>query len=124
MAIKSYEDLIVYQESYRLAIKIHQICLKLPKEEKYELVPQIRRSAISIPANIAEGYGRRNSAKEFKHFLRNAMGSVNEVKVYIDMIKDLGYIEQEAHQQLKAKYESVNKQLYRLIQKWTKYEAE
>ena len=52
------------------------------------------------------------------------MGSVNEVKVYIDMIKDLGYIEQEAHQQLKAKYESVNKQLYRLIQKWTKYEAE
>ena len=124
MAIKSYEDLVVYQESYRLALEMHQICLRLPKEEKYELVPQIRRAAISIPANIAEGYGRKNSEKEFKHFLRNAMGSTNEVKVYIDMIKDLGYIEQETHKQLKARYETVNKQIYRLIQKWTKYETE
>ena len=52
------------------------------------------------------------------------MGSTNEVKVYIDMIKDLGYIEQETHKQLKARYETVNKQIYRLIQKWTKYETE
>ena len=68
MAIKSYEDLVVYQESYKLALEMHQICSRLPKEERYELIPQIRRATISIPANIAEGYGRRNSEKEFKHF--------------------------------------------------------
>ncbi len=104
----------------RKLLEIHQIVSKLPSEEKYELVPQIRRSAISIPANIAEGYGRKNSEKEFKHFLRNAMGSVNEIKVYIDMMKDFNYIKEATHKDLKGRYEALSKQLYRLIEKWVK----
>ena len=120
MAIRTYEDLVVYQESYKLVLEIHQIAKRLPIEEKFELAPQIRRSAMSIPTNIAEGYGRKNSEKEFKHFLRNAMGSVNEVKVYIDMMKDFGYIDTETHKNLKSRYETVSKQLYRLIEKWVK----
>ena len=120
MAIKTYEDLAVYQESYKLVLELHQIVRKMPLEEKYELVPQIRRASISIPANIAEGYGRKNSEKEFKHFLRNAMGSVNEVKVYIDMMKDFGYITEETHKKLRGRYDVVSKQLYRLIERWGK----
>jgi len=120
MAIQSYEDLQVYQEGYRLAMQIHSITQELPKEERYELGQQTRKAAISIPANIAEGYGRKNSAKEFKHFLRNAMGSANEVRVYIGMMKDLGYIEQELWQKLKEEYEVLTKKLYRLIDSWKK----
>ena len=64
MAIKSYEDLQVYQGGYKLALQIHSITQELPKEERYELGQQIRKAAISVPANIAEGYGRKNSEKE------------------------------------------------------------
>ena len=78
----------------------------------------MRKAAVSIPANIAEGYGRKNSEKEFKHFLRNAMGSVNEMKVYINMMKDLNYIERQRHTELKESYEILSKKLYRLIEKW------
>ena len=120
MAITSYEDLQVYQEGYKLAIQIHKITQKLPNEEKYELGQQARKAAISVPANIAEGYGRKNSAKEFQHFLRNAMGSANEVKVYIDMMKDLEYIDKGIHQEIRQSYETLTKKLYRLIERWKK----
>jgi four helix bundle protein len=120
MAIKSYEDLQVYQEAYQLSLQMHRITQELPIQEQYELGQQVRRAAISVPANIAEGYGRKNSEKEFKHFLRNAMGSANEVKVYIDMMKDLGYIAQEKHQELRQSYDILTKKLFRLISVWRK----
>ena len=119
MAIKSYEDLQIYQEGYQLALQIHRMTQALPKQEQYELGAQVRRAAISVPANIAEGYGRKNSDKEFKHFLRNAMGSANEVKVYIDMMKDLSYIDQE-HQEMKQGYDILTKKIFRLIERWSK----
>jgi four helix bundle protein len=120
MAIKSYEDLQIYQKSYQLALQMHRITQDLPVQERYELGQQIRRAATSVPANIAEGYGRKNSEKEFKHFLRNSMGSANEVKVYIDMMKDLGYISQEKHQELRESYDILTKKIYRLIERWNK----
>ena len=119
MAIKSYEDLQIYQEGYRLALQIHRMTQALPKQEQYELGAKVRRAAISVPANIAEGYGRKNSDKEFKHFLRYAMGSANEVKVYIDMTKDLSYIDQE-HQEMKQGYDILTKKILRLIERWSK----
>ena len=118
MAITSYEDLQVYQEGYGLAIEIHKLSQEIPRQERYELGYQMRKAAVSIPANIAEGYGRKNSKKEFKHFLRNALGSVNEMKVYIDMMKDLAYIDKFRHEELKGKYEILGKKLYRLTEKW------
>ncbi len=66
--IRSYEDLIVYQKAYNLALQAHKLTNTFPEYEKRELGYQIRRAAVSIPANIAEGYGRKNSIKEFKHF--------------------------------------------------------
>ena len=120
MAIKSYEDLQVYQEAYQMALQMHRITQELPVQERYELGQQIRRAAISVPANIAEGYGRKNSEKEFQHFLRNAMGSANEVKVYIDLMKDLGYIDQGRHQGLRQSYDILPKKMYRLKERWNK----
>ena len=75
----------------------------------------MRRAAVSIPANIAEGYGRKNSAAEFKHFLRNALGSANEVIVLLKLMKDLQYAETTATAE---KYDILGKQIYRLIEAW------
>ena len=114
--IKSFYDLNVYKKSYELSLKMHKITLNFPKLEKYELGSQIRRAAVSIPANIAEGYG--GSSREFKRYLRIANGSSNEVRVYIDMSYDLGYISKETRDNLKDEYKSLSKQLYSLKSNW------
>ena len=116
--IQSYHDLEVYQRSYKLALDIHRMSFALPKEMRYELSSQIRRVAVSIPLNIAEGYGRKDSAKEFRHFLRNSLGSTNEVRVLLDMIKDLNYLEEDIYQSFLKEYTILGKQLNKLIQRW------
>ncbi|MDQ7799629.1 MAG: four helix bundle protein, partial [Candidatus Edwardsbacteria bacterium] len=88
--IRSYADLEVYQESYKLVLEIYQISKAMPEAERRELGYQLRRAAVSIPANIAEGCGRKESVAEFKHFLRTALGSNNEVRVLVDLVHDLG----------------------------------
>ena len=114
--IKSYYDLRVYNESYRLALIVHKNSKSFPKFERYELGAQIRKAATSIPANIAEGYG--GSSAEFKRFLRIASGSCNEVRVYLEMAKDLGYLEEIKSRELSLNYEELSKQLYSLRNKW------
>jgi len=111
MLIQSYHDLDVYKRSYRLVLDIHRISFTLPKVERYELSSQIRRSAVSIPLNIAEGYGRKDTKAEFKHFLRNSLGSCNEVQVLLNMLKDLGYIDENIYVSLKDEYDILGKQL-------------
>ncbi len=105
----------MYQKSYQLALEVHKITRTFPDIEKYELGAQLRRAAISIPANIAEGYGRKNSKAEFKHFLRNALGSCNEVQVLLSISVDLKYIEAMDYVQ---QYDELGKQIYRLIEVW------
>ena len=116
--IKSYKDLEVYRKSYEAALKLHQMSLEFPRHELYELGSQMRRSAMSIPLNIAEGYGRKSAVAEFKHFLRNALGSCNEVIVLLEMIKDLGYLENDVFQELNEMYDHIARQIYRLIESW------
>jgi four helix bundle protein len=118
MVIQSYEDLEVYKRSYRLALEIHQLSLTLPIRERYELSSQIRRAAVGIPLNIAEGYGRKDSKAEFKHFLRNSLGSCNEVQVLLNMLKDLGYMEKNVFASFQEEYDILGKQLNKLIQTW------
>ena len=118
--IRSYHDLEVYKEAYQLVLQVYQITRQMPEHERRELGYQLRRAAVSIPANIAEGYGRKESDAEFKHFLRNALGSNNEVRVLLDLAYDLKYMEQEMHQDLSRRYELLGKKLYTLIQRWSK----
>ena len=116
--IKSYQDLEVYKRSYQLSLDIHKLSFTLPERERFELSSQIRRAVVSIPLNIAEGYGRKDSVKEFKHFLRNSLGSCNEVQVLLNMLKDLSYIEQACYDSFKDEYDILGKQLNTLIKKW------
>ena len=82
MAVNNYKDLIVWQKSMSLAVKIYQIVKLLPKEELFVLSDQMRRAVVSIPSNISEGH-QRNSSKEFKHFLSIAKGSLGELETQL-----------------------------------------
>ena len=115
--IKSYEDLDIYKESYKLAIEIYKITKKYPKDEIYALTSQIRRASTSITLNIAEGYGRL-SKEDFKRFLRISLGSNNETITLLKFSKDLNYINIEEYNELIKKYYIITKKIYNLIQKW------
>lgn len=90
MKTKSFKDLIVWQKSYRLVRKIYELTSTFPKEEVYGLSQQMRRAAVAIPSNIAEGYGRQHN-KEYRQFLSIAYGSLCELETQYLLSVDLGY---------------------------------
>ena len=89
--ITSHKDLKVWQESITLVTKIYKVSENFPKHEVYGLSSQIRRAAVSIPSNIAEGAGRKGE-NEFTRFLYIAMGSLSEVETQLEISHRLGYI--------------------------------
>ncbi len=86
----SYRDLLVWQKSVTLVKKVYQITRGFPADEKFGLVSQMRRAAVSIPSNIAEGQAR-NSTREFVYFVSNAEGSVAELDTQLILAVELGY---------------------------------
>ena len=116
--IKSYYDLEVYKDSYSLALQIHRMTKTYPKYERYEIGSQLRRAALSVPLNIAEGYGKKDSIADFKRFLRMSLGSCNEMHVLIDMSKDLHYIDEETHKKMWESYNVLGKRISTVIAKW------
>lgn len=111
----NFKDLKVYQKSYQLALEIHELSLELPQEIQFDLADQIRRASRSIPTNIAEGYGKKSSQKDFCRYLLIAMGSKDEMLVHLDFLKDLKYISSERHTSLVSNYEETGKMLFGLI---------
>lgn len=112
----AYSDLEVYKKGYKLAIEIHKLTMTFPRHELYEIGSQMRRAAISIPLNIAEGYGRKDYIRDYKRFLINAQGSGNEVIVLLKMIKDLGYLQEDNFVELNEEYDHLGRQLNKFIQ--------
>ena len=92
--VRSYQDLIVWQKAMELVTKIYQVSNKFPRDEVFALTSQLRRAAISVPSNIAEGQGR-SSRKEFIYFLGNAKGSLSEVETQILIARNLSYVSDE-----------------------------
>ena len=86
MQIESYKDLVVWQKATQLAIGVYEVTEHFPKAEIYGLTAQMRRSAVSIPSNIAEG-SRRSTRKDFRNFLLNAFGSGAELETQIGLGK-------------------------------------
>jgi four helix bundle protein len=91
---KSYRDLVAWQKAMDLVTAIYQISASFPKEEIYGLTSQLRRAAVSVPSNIAEGQGRHGVA-EFRHFLRQASGSLMELETQVMIAERLRYISPE-----------------------------
>ena len=117
-AIASFRDLRIYQRSYDLALEIHKITAKFPVQERRELGSQLRRAATSVPINIAEGYGRKRSPEDFRRFLVLALGSNNEVRVILDLVRDLGYLQEDRHLKLAQENAEIGKGINKLIQVW------
>lgn len=91
MELKTHKDLDVWRESMRLAREVYRVTATFPKEELYGLVSQMRRAAVSVPSNIAEGAARA-STKEFAQFLYTASGSLSELETQLLLAKELGWI--------------------------------
>ena len=89
--IRNFEDLDVWKISHQLVLEVYHLTRGFPKEELFGLASQMRRAAASIPANIAESFGRRN-LKEKANFYNIAQGSASELRYYFILAKDLGYI--------------------------------
>jgi four helix bundle protein len=85
MSIRSYRDLEVYRRSIDILPRVHQLIMGLPSYEQRELASQMRRASKSIALNVAEGYGRRKSEKDFKCFVSTAMGSANEMLLSVNL---------------------------------------
>jgi four helix bundle protein len=112
--MQSYKDLIAYQKGYKVTLKIYQITKDYPREEIYGLTSQMRRSAVSIPCNIAEGY-RRGHRKEYIQFLNMAHGSCSELETLISLSHDLGLMSEQVFEELYGLQEEVSKLLNGLI---------
>ncbi len=109
----NYRNLIVWQKAHLLALSIYKITEKFPKDEKYGLTLQIRRAALSVPANIVEGYNRK-SKKEFVHFIDISFGSLAEIEYLLEFSLDLGYIDKINFKELKELIEEISKLLWGL----------
>ena len=94
MKIVSYKDLIVWQKAMAMVEIVYNLTQKMPKEELFSLTNQIRRAAISVPSNIAEGFGRQ-SKKEYQQFLSIANGSVCEIETQLLLCVRIGYLTEE-----------------------------
>lgn len=114
--VRSYRDLEVYQQAFALAVEVHAMTMKLPKYELYETGSQIRRSAKSVPANIAEGFGRRCYSNEYIHFLTIALASCDETQVHLNLLHPTESLDSTTYERLANKYNALGKQLNRFLQ--------
>jgi len=114
--MKSYRDLLVWQKSMNLVTQIYMITKELPKEEIYRLTSQIRRSAVSIPSNIAEGYGR-NSTNDYIRFLQIACGSLYELQTQLEICHNLAYVSGETFNKVNDQSREIERMLSSLIRK-------
>ncbi|MFA5688612.1 MAG: four helix bundle protein [Kiritimatiellales bacterium] len=116
MEVKSYRDLIVWQKAMRFVTDIYRDTECFPKTEQFGLIPQIRRAAISVPSNIAEGYGR-NSTADYLRFLQIARGSIYEVETQLEIALNLNYLSAARSEKLNEQSDEISRMLNGLITK-------
>jgi four helix bundle protein len=117
-AARNYRDLIVWQEGIELAKKVYQLTEKFPRTETYALCDQLRRAAISVPSNIAEGQARKSSG-DFNRFLHMALGSLAEVDTQLVLARELGYLADGDCGAIEDRILELRKKLYALINSLT-----
>lgn len=118
MSIKTFKDLDVYNIAHELAMEIFHVTKEFPKEEKYSLIDQIRRSSRSVAVNIAEGWGKRRYENLFKRHLTDANGSIEETKSWLLFSLDCSYLSSEKYQYFIGRYEELGAKLWNLHDNW------
>jgi four helix bundle protein len=112
--LKNYKELKVWQRSYGLCLEVYGVTAKFPKDERYGLTSQIRRSAVSVPSNIAEGYGRKTTA-DYIRMLYISYGSVCELETQILLAGDLNFIDKGELSKIKNTITEIERMLKALI---------
>ena len=113
--INSFRDLIVYQKGYKLAMNIFEITKCFPKEEKYSLTDQIRRSSRSVTSNLCEAWAKRIYIKSFVSKLSDSLGEEYETEGWLDYALDCEYIDKATHLDMRSGYDEVRKMLIAMI---------
>ena len=113
MKAERFEDLHVWKKAHKPVLEIYNITRGFPTEEKFGLVSQMRRAAVSIPANIAEGFKKR-TLRDKSNFYNIAQGSLEELRYYLILSKDLGFLQNNKN--FINLIEEIGKMLYRLIE--------
>ena len=117
--IKSFEDLEVFQRSYKISLEVHKLSLEFPAREQYGLADQVKRASKSICANIAEGYAKQHHSRpEFKRYLVMAIGSSDEMRVWLRYCLDLSYITEETWNEWRDEYKEISKMLQGVYRSW------
>ena len=117
--VESFEDLDVFQRAYRISLELHRASLRFPMIEQRVLGDQIRRASKSICANVAEGFGKQAySAGEFKRFISMAIGSADEMRVWLRYCLDLELIDEAQWRLWRDEYLAIAKMLQGLSRKW------
>ena len=116
--MRDFQKLDFWHRSHKLALRIYKFTGSFPKEEMFGIVSQIRRSAVSIPSNIAEGCGR-NSIAELKKFLAIASGSASELQYQLILCFDLGYLNESIFKELNSEIVFLRKTIYQYSNKLT-----
>jgi four helix bundle protein len=111
----SFRELVVWQKAMQLTVQIYELTKEFPREEMYGMTAQMRRSAVSIPSNIAEGQGRANVG-EFRHFLAIARGSDCELQTQLALARMLGFGSEKSIANAEQLSEEVRKMVFRLLQ--------
>jgi four helix bundle protein len=106
MKVKSFEDLTVWQEAHKLTLEVYKLTAKFPAAEKYGIVSQLRRSSSSVPANLAEGFGRATT-RELLRCLQIARGELEETRYFVLLSRDLGYVAPQDYERIGQHCESV-----------------
>jgi len=114
--IKGYQGLLVWQRAMELAERVYKLSAELPSSEQYGLVAQIRRSTVSVPSNIAEGYGRQATG-EYRHHLSMARGSLLELETQLLLCAKLGFLKTRQIEKELDETEQLSKMLASLIAK-------
>ena len=119
-SIQGFEDLEVFKKAYRISIEIHKQSMSLPKSEQINgLADQMRRASKSICANVAEGFGKQSVSKaEFRRFLLMAIGSADEMRVWLRYSLDLEYIDKAQWELWSKEYRNIAKMLSGLHRSW------
>lgn len=109
------EEMEVFKKAHQVTLSVYQITRKFPSSEKFGLIPQLRRAASSICANLAEGAGR-GTRKELRHFAQISKGSSREVAYFLKLSVDLGFLDENSGSEVTSELDAIQKMLYRLIQ--------
>ncbi len=109
----SYKNLVVWQKAVQLSVEIYTLTKKFPRDEQFALTSQMRRAGVSIPSNIAEGYGR-NGRKEFGSFLRISHGSLTELETQLIIANKLSYCSEKECSTIERQMDEIGRMLYAL----------